>query len=77
MRNKVKEVMARVFGITVAEISDEASAEKIEQWDSINHLILVMTLEEEFGIQFDEHQIGEIINLELIIKALQSRTSQK
>jgi acyl carrier protein len=32
----------------------------IQQWDSLKHMHLVMALEEEFGIEFDD---GEVSNL--------------
>jgi FkbH-like protein len=39
-----------VFGVSAEELTDEASPETIERWDSLNHLNLVLAIESEYGI---------------------------
>lgn len=73
MEDMVREVMANVFGISPSNITNDASPAIIEQWDSYRHLTLVIVLEEEFGIEFEEQQIPEITSFELIINALKSK----
>ena len=38
----------------------------IGTWDSLNHMNLIVALEEEFDVTFDEEEINEMISLELI-----------
>ncbi len=66
MEERIKNVMAAAFGIDVADISDDASPDTITGWDSIGHMKLVVALEEEFGIQFNDDQIAELLNFKLI-----------
>ena len=68
MENKIKRVMANVFLIEESEIKENASPDAIPQWDSIGHLNLITSLEEEFDIIFTEEQIIEMLNLPLVIE---------
>ena len=40
--------------------------DQIASWDSINHMNLIVSLEEEFKVRFSEEEINELISLDLI-----------
>jgi len=46
---KLRELVARVFGVDIKKINDEFSRSSVE-WDSFNHLLLVSEIEKEMGI---------------------------
>jgi acyl carrier protein len=60
---QVREIAADVFGVGVTA---ESTPDSVESWDSVQHLNLVLALEEQFGVQFEPeeiermHSIGEI-----------------
>lgn len=62
----LRQLMADVFGVEVGQITEEASIDTIEAWDSVRHLNLVLALEERFGVSFTEQETVEILNYELI-----------
>ncbi len=66
MEDRIKNVMAAVFEAPVDEITDESSPDNIESWDSLKHMNLIVALEEEFSVQFDDEEIVEMINYALI-----------
>ena len=66
IEKRIKNVMSAVFEISIEEINDESSPDTIELWDSLNHLNLVVALEEEFNVQFTDDNLIELINLKLI-----------
>ena len=66
MEDRIKNVMAAVFDISPAEISDDASPHDIKAWDSIKHMNLVLALEEEFDIQFEDAEIPSLVNFRII-----------
>lgn len=68
MEERIKEIMADVFLLNVEEIEANASQDSIEAWDSIGHLNFITALEEEFDLMFDEDQIVEMLNLQLVIE---------
>ena len=66
MEERIKNVMAAVFEISPDQISDDASPHDIKAWDSIKHLNLVLALEEEFDIRFEEAEIPSLVSFEII-----------
>lgn len=68
---KLKQVMARVFDVDVAEIVETASNDTVERWDSLRHMNLIIAIEEEFGVEFSGEQVADSINYKLIRIVLQ------
>ena len=66
IENRLKNVMAAVFNVSVEEINEDTSSDTIDSWDSLNLLNLVTSLEEEFDIHFDDDEITEMLNFKLI-----------
>lgn len=66
MKEQIKQIMAAVFETDAGKIPDDASPNTFENWDSLRLINLVTALEEEFEIEFEEEEIGEMLNLELI-----------
>jgi acyl carrier protein len=72
MIERVKEIMASVFEIKITEILDNASSSSIDNWDSLRHINLIVSLEEEFDVEFDEEEIIELMDLKSIIEKIES-----
>jgi acyl carrier protein len=70
MDERIRGVMAAIFGVPAASIPDDASPDNVANWDSVRHMSLILALEEEFGVRFDEEQIAELIRFDLIRSAL-------
>lgn len=66
IKNQVKNIMSAVLEIPIDQIDDAASPDTIESWDSLKHMNLIVALEEEFKLQFDDEQTLEMLNYELI-----------
>lgn len=73
----LKEVMATVLGITADSISDETSMDTVESWDSIQHMNLVLAIEEEFGISIPDEDAGNITSYPLIKLVLNEQLLRK
>ena len=63
---KLKQVLADIFGIDAATIDQTTSVDTVEKWDSLNHLNLVLALEQQFNVTLTEEQTVEILNYPLI-----------
>ena len=63
---RLKQVLANVFDEESESINDESSMDTIENWDSLKHLNLILALEEEFEVSFDEDESIIIISYPLI-----------
>jgi acyl carrier protein len=68
MQEKVFKIMAIVFGLVESEFNLDSSIENVEEWDSLNHMNLVLSLEQEFQIEFSD---GEIIEMTSVMKILE------
>ena len=70
---RIKNVMSGVFGISMEKIQDDSSIETIKSWSSLKHINLVLSLEEEFDIEFNADEITEIISYKLIVSSVKSK----
>jgi len=70
MQDKVKQIMSAVFEVPIEQITDDSSPDTIENWDSLKHINLITSLEEEFNTRFTDEQIGEMLNFKLVLNAL-------
>jgi len=73
MENKIKEILAAVFNENIENINEDASQDTIEGWDSLNHMNLVVMLEEEFEIEFTDDEISELLNFGLVKHIVQQK----
>ena len=67
---KLRLVLSGLLGVPSDSISDATSKETVDAWDSVKHLNIVLTLEEQFGISFDEQVALEMENVPQIRTAL-------
>lgn len=49
--SKLKAVFARAMDVDVSTVNDDSSSETIEGWTSVNHLLAINEIENEFSIQ--------------------------
>jgi acyl carrier protein len=73
MKNKIKEIMGAVFEMDAADIKDSDNSTTIQNWDSLNHMNLIVALEEEFNVRFEDEEIIEITSLEAIENSIKSK----
>ncbi|MGO8985835.1 MAG: acyl carrier protein [Terriglobales bacterium] len=57
---QVRSIASDVFGIPADQINAESSPATIANWDSMQHLNLVLAVEERFGVQFDPDEIEQM-----------------
>lgn len=71
---KVTQVCREVFGDSGLEIVEDTTPEMVEQWDSFNHINLIMLLEEEFGINFSTKEIGMIGSIGHLVRLIEAKS---
>ncbi|MGA3107795.1 MAG: acyl carrier protein [Terriglobales bacterium] len=72
---EVRAVASDIFGVPPGQITAESSPETIENWDSMQHLNLVLAIEEKFGVQLepeDIEQMKSIGDVAALVTKLQS-----
>lgn len=66
MDDRIRKVMASVLDVPISTIHDKTSADTVSAWDSIKQINLIVALEEEFSIQFDDKEMVQLLNYKLI-----------
>jgi len=70
-RIRVLEIAAAIFECDATVLSESSSVSTADGWDSMNHLKLMLALEKEFQLVFDEEVLVELLSFELIFEELQ------
>ncbi len=60
---QVRSIASDIFGVPTDKIIPESSPETIENWDSMQHLNLVLAIEEKFGVQLEPEDIEGMKNI--------------
>lgn len=69
----LKQVVADVLGIDPAGIGPDTSMDSVEQWDSLRHMTLVLSIEDAFGITIPDEEAAEITSWPLIRLVVQEQ----
>ncbi|HTR24479.1 MAG TPA: acyl carrier protein [Terriglobales bacterium] len=59
----VRTMASDIFGVPVTKLTAESSPETVESWDSVQHLNLVLALEEKYGVQLAPEEIEQMKTL--------------
>jgi acyl carrier protein len=70
---RIQGIAADLFEIPHEQVTPLSSPENIENWDSVQHLNLILALEQEFGILFSTEEIDEMKNLGAIKSLLERK----
>jgi acyl carrier protein len=60
---RVRGIAADVLQVAPASVTAESSPQTIESWDSVQHLNLLLALEEQFGLQFEPEEMDGMKNV--------------
>ena len=74
LEQKIKDVMKTVFEISVDKIDEECSFNNIDLWDSMGHIKLILSLEKDFGIQFNAGEVVEMVKYSKIKEIIEDKT---
>lgn len=71
--NQLQDIFRSAFSLDVS-ISSETSKENLPEWDSINHLNLIVELEDRLNVQFTPEEIESMISVEILCEFIQQKT---
>jgi len=72
---QVRNLASDIFGIPADKITPESSPETIENWDSMQHLNLVLAIEEKFGVQLEPEDIEQMKNIGAVVALVEKLQS--
>jgi acyl carrier protein len=72
---KVRDILAEVVDDDMLKLSETTTADDVPEWDSINHVKLLIAIESDFGFRFETDEVRGLANvgelIDLIEKKLQ------
>jgi acyl carrier protein len=72
---KLNGIFQDVFDDETIEINDNTTAKDIEEWDSLMHITLVLSVEKEFGVELSAAEVGRLLNVGAMIDLLLARAA--
>ena len=69
----VNEVFRDVFDDEDITVNDATTAADIEDWDSLEHINLVVAIEERFGVKFTMPEVNGMKNVGDMVTILEER----
>ena len=61
--SKITELISELLDSDSLQLLEETTADSVENWDSINHVRLLIGLESALGIQFETDEVNSIENV--------------
>jgi acyl carrier protein len=72
---RLTDVFNGVFKENIS-LTETTSAKDIHSWDSLNHIILIKKIEQEFDFEFDLFDVIEIKNVGDIVSHIQNKVKK-
>ena len=71
--DQIRTMASDLFGVPADRITASSSPESLENWDSVQHLNLVLALEEKFGLQLSPEEIEQMKSVGDTAKLIESK----
>jgi len=73
IRLKTIRVLSKVLNLSEKEIGEKISNGNLVFWDSLAHLNLIFSLEDEFGLSFTEKDLIEMEDFDKILSRIKEK----
>lgn len=60
MENKLRKIFAETLNISEEQVTDGLEYNSIPEWDSISHMALIATLDDEFNIMMETEDVIDL-----------------
>ncbi len=75
--NKVNEIFRDVFDDDSLIITDSTNSDDIEDWDSLEHISLIISMEKEFDLKFDIKEVNKLENVGQMVDMIREKLEEK
>jgi len=63
---KLKQIMSTVLRVPADNIDGDANMDSIKSWDSLNHMNLILALEDAYGVSIPDDEATNITSYPLV-----------
>jgi acyl carrier protein len=71
IQERVIKIISSIMSVPQENLDESSSPESVDKWESMKHINLVLAIEEEFNIQFDDEQIAQLHDVRSIVKIIE------
>ena len=65
-KDGIQELVAATLGIPASQVTDELAFSEVAQWDSLNHVNLMLALEQALQTEIDEDLMVQLTSVRAI-----------
>ena len=73
IEEKIKNIISSTLGVQISDIENDTAIGDLPEWDSLNHLKIIASIEAEFGIRFTPDVMLDLEDVSDIIAATEER----
>jgi acyl carrier protein len=70
---KLNAIFRETLGNDAIALTPETTAEDVPEWDSMNHIFLVVEIERSFGVKFQTAEMEELRNVGELAQLIRSK----
>jgi len=71
---RLQNIFQKIFDDDELVISDEMTADDVEEWDSLSHIQLIVAVEKEFSVKFQMAEVMKLKNVGEFIRLIEIKT---
>ena len=72
---RLTKIFHRIFSDDSITLLDELTANDVNNWDSLTHMILISEIEQDFKIKFRLKELNKMKNVGVLIEIISSKLS--
>ena len=72
---KLTSIFREVFSDNNIVVNDEMTANDVENWDSLTHMLMITKVEETFGVKFKLKELNKLKQVGDIISLVEEKTA--
>lgn len=72
VERQLRDIFGAVLGCDTARLTPQSSQQTVAGWDSVNHMQLLLTIEDTFGIQFSPEEFASLTTFGALVGRLEN-----
>jgi acyl carrier protein len=69
---ELQTILGEIFEVDGTTLDLQTVAEDVERWDSLNHLNIVATMEERYGVALSADEMASMLSIGAIVELLRA-----
>jgi acyl carrier protein len=74
--DKIREIVARTLHVESDAVSEASSPDSLPGWDSVKHVQILMSVEEDLGVKLSEEQLATAWDVRSILEAVNAASTR-